>query len=97
MRTRTGRFFSVVEEGSPKGVNLRTGSTAVRDEIEKQKRYVQGSNASDDIPNFGEQIYNPSFTFEATKTTDKNKKQMDLIVENEDKSSRSSIQGTDHH
>ena len=75
MKGRTGRFFSVVEEGSPKGVNhLRTGSTAVRDgeistavrdEIEKQKRKAQGSATSDEMPNFGEQIYNPSFTFEA--------------------------------
>ena len=74
MKGRTGRFFSVVEEGSPKGANLRTGSTAVRegeistavrDEIEKKKRQMQGSATSDDMPNFGEQIYNPSFTFEA--------------------------------
>ena len=72
---------------------MRTGSTAVRDEIEKnRKRKDGGSENSDDMPNFGEQIYNPSFTFEASKN-EQTKKQMELIVEDEDKSSKDSIQG----
>ena len=84
----------MVEEGSPKNTNnLRTGSTAVRDEIEKNRlRKEGGSEISEDMPNFGEQIYNPSFTFEASKN-EQTKKQMELIVEDEDKSSKDSIQG----
>jgi len=48
-----------------------------------------GSSISDDVPKFGE-VADPSFTFEANKNAAI--KQMELIVEDEDKSSKSSIQ-----
>lgn len=87
---RTGRFFSVVENGSPKDANLRRQTIDAGESPNRSRSRVHGSSVSDDAPKFGE-VADPSFTFEASKNAAI--KQMELIVEDEDKSSKSSIQG----
>ena len=86
---RTGRFFSVVENGSPKDANLRRETVEAGESPNRSRSRVMGSSVSDDVPKFGE-VADPSFTFEANKNAAI--KQMELIVEDEDKSSKSSIQ-----